>query len=110
MAAKLFSLDDKIGAMHLELVDARRKDRPPGSPAQRHYEILKAIAADLRARQEITCSQTLGELGRMLERIKSAPEVNGYDHGRLVNMAHFIIGRWPLIQQALENFGEESVE
>lgn len=111
MALKTFSLDDKIGAMHLEIVDARRSDRPPGSPAQRQYEILKAIAADLRGRQQMPRNNTLGELGRLLEKMKCAPRNgNGFDRDYTTAVVNLVVSRWPTISQALEQFGEESAE
>jgi uncharacterized membrane protein YccC len=108
MALKLFSLDDKIGAMHVELVDARRANRSPGSAAQRQYEILKAIAADLRGRQELPRNNTLGELSRSLQKMKDAPR-NGpaFDRDYMTTIVNIIVNRWPTISQALERFGDD---
>jgi hypothetical protein len=109
LTLRLFSIDEKLDAVVSEIREAQRADRPPGSSAQRHFEVLKSIAADLRARQELPRSNTLGELARLLEKMKAEdrPE-RGYDHNRMLAVANHVIGRWPTISQALEQFGEES--
>lgn len=113
MSLRLVSLDDKIAAIACEIDRARRADRPPGSAAQRHYDALKAVCADLRGRQDTIRSQTLGELGRLLQKMKDEPRImegRHYDHNRMIAVANLVVGRWPTISQALEQFGEESAE
>lgn len=112
MTLRIISLEEKLAAVMFAADEARRQFRPPGSMAQRRYETLKAVAADLRQRQELPRNQTLGELTRRLQIMKDAPrsEVGHYDNGQLVGVANFVISRWPTISQALELFGEESAE
>ena len=112
MTLRIIPLEEKLAAVMSAADDARRQFRPPGSMAQKRYEILKAVAADLRQRQELPRNQTLGELTRRLQIMKDAPrtEAGHYDHGQLVGVANFVISRWSTISQALERFGEESAE
>ena len=111
MTLRIVTIDDKIAAIEKAINAARLVHRSPGSVAQQTYEALKEIGKDLRARQELPQNNTLGQLGRLLERMKNAPR-NGrfYDTGHLVAVANFVIGKWPMISQALERFGEESAE
>jgi hypothetical protein len=113
LSLRVVSLEDKIAAMGEAIDRARRADRPPGSVSQLHYDALKAVCADLRGRQELPRSQTLGELGRLLLRMKDGPRVQEgrhYEPNRMIAVANFVAGRWPTISQALELFGEESAE
>jgi hypothetical protein len=113
LSLRVVSLEDKIAAVSREIDEARRMDRPPGSAAQMHYDVLKAICADLRGRRELPRSNTLGELGRLLKKMKDGPRVQEgrhYEPNLMIAVANFVAGRWPTISQALERFGEESVE
>ena len=111
MTLRVFTIDDKIAALHLELDEARRLERPSGSAAQRHYEVLKAIGADFRARQGLPRNGALCELTAEIERVKkTGGREGGYDHGRLVALANLLISKWPLVSQALERFAEEHAE
>jgi hypothetical protein len=112
MSLTTFSIEEKIEALRVAIVDAQQKNRPPGSAAQKRYDLLKSIAADLRGRQELPRNNTLGELSRLLVKIKETPREGraGYDHGRMVALANAVIGRWTTISQALESYGEESQE
>jgi hypothetical protein len=109
MSLQVFSIEDKINALHREIDQMRRSKREPGSDQQRHYKTLCAILNDLRARQ-IPRSLPLGELERGLERVKASKTALGYDQGQMIHVVNIVISRWPFIQQALENFGAESCE
>lgn len=112
MSLRTFTLEEKIAAIEMAIVEARGGRRSPGSAEQRHYEVLKSIAADLRARLELPRSNALGELERALIRMKEAPRtvVNEYDQTRMVEVTKIVISKWPYVSQALERFGEESAE
>jgi hypothetical protein len=109
MALRIVSLEDKLAALELVLDRARTGYRPPGSDAQRHYEALKALGSDLRARIEFPRSNALGELTRALERMIES-KVRHYDDIRMIHVANVLINKWPTVSQALERFGEESAE
>jgi predicted esterase len=110
MTLNLFSIEDKIAVIEAEIAEARQFRREPGSPMQRHYQILKAIAADLRARAEHPRSNALGALERELTRLRSSKTALGYDQGRIIELATLVVSKWPTISQALERYGEESAE
>jgi hypothetical protein len=111
MALKLFTIEEKLAVIHAEIAEQRQSVRRPGSAAQRHYEILKSIAADLQARLELPRNNALGELNRAMERMVQSKDTFGYyDVERMAQVATVVISKWPIICQALENFGEESAE
>jgi hypothetical protein len=112
MSLHLFTLDEKIDAMHIELTAIKRAGFKPGSAQQRQYNVLKAITADLRAQQIFPRSLPLGELERALESMKAAKPAGlpGYPQDKMAHVANIVIHRWPFIRQALEAFGEETAE
>ncbi len=111
MSLRVFTLEDKIRAIETEIMEARGADRPPGSLAQRHYELLKSIAADLRARKHLPRNNALGELELALDLMKRAPRLTaGYNESKMIAVTNIVISKWPVISQALEQFGEESAE
>ncbi len=113
MSVGIFTIDDKIAAVDMEIKEIREEARqqPEGAPLRRHHEILKAICADLRARQDLPRNNALGDLGRQLERMKRLKPIGGqYDQGLLNELALTVVSKWPVISQALEQFGEETAE
>ncbi|MHB8272025.1 hypothetical protein [Bradyrhizobium sp.] len=112
MSLHTFSIDDKITAIEAAINESRARNRQPGSANQRHHEILKAIAADLRARQQLPRNNALGELGRSLARLKEGTRARGegYEEGKMIAVANALIRHWPHVAQSLEMFGEESAE
>jgi hypothetical protein len=90
------SLSDQIA----EVEDLIRYFRTyaPGTP--RRMSTLKSIAADLRTRLPEVSSTAVVEI----ERRMAALERNGRhgDVGAKVGIAEEVIGRWPVIRQALE--------
>jgi hypothetical protein len=111
MALKVYSIEEKLAVIHVAIIRARELPRAPGSNAQRHYDILKAIAEDLRSRLELPRNQTLGELHRLLQKMKDAPrEGREYSHDRVLPVINCVVHHWPVIQLALEQYGELSSE
>lgn len=110
MSIKVYPLLDKIDAMAVEIEESRKARRAPGSAEHRHYEILKAISADLRGRQQLPRNNTLGEIERALDQLKQSRTPEGYDTGQMIRFANLLVNKWPTISQALEHFGEESAE
>lgn len=110
MTLHVFTLEEKTAIIHALIVEARNQKGAWGSESYRRYEILKAIGADLRARQEMPRSLALGELHRALQRVKQSKTPLGYDPNALISAAQMLINKWPFVSQALEHFGEESAE
>lgn len=104
------SLDEKIYVVD-QLIYDWRKDARSGDPETvRIHTTLKAIFADLQARQQLPTSNALGELRRILDRVLKSKTSLGYDENQLGELAKHVINKWPTISQALEQFGEESRE
>lgn len=110
MTVGMFSLDDKLAALDIEIKEARQGRRDPGSALHHQYEVLKAIADDVRVRQQLPRSNLLGSLEREVSRLRGSKTAAGFDLGRMTELANLIVSRWPTISQALEQFGEESAE
>ena len=113
MSLHLYSLAEKLDAITTEIVAIKKAGFKPGSAQQRQYNALKAIAADIRARQIFPRSMPLGELERALKAMKDAlPPGPGasYPADKMAYVANVLINRWPFVQQALESFGSESAE
>jgi hypothetical protein len=112
MSLHLFTIEEKIKAVDIEIAEFRNRPRPPGSANARHWQVLKSIAQDLRAQQQLPRNQVLGELERSLERVKiDRPEESGhYDANRIRGFFNLFVARWPIVRQALEHYGELSAE
>lgn len=108
MALHVMSIDEKVEAIERVIVMARENGVRSSHPD--FFDTLKAIAADLRARQELPRNNALGELERAIARMKNSKTDLGYDERLMVAVANVVINKWSTIQQALENFGEESAE
>lgn len=111
MSVGIFSIEDKLEALDMEIAERRTARRQPGSAMHRQYEILKSVAADLRARQELPRNNALGAMERELVRLKSTVTPEGfYDPNRSRELVNIVVSKWPTISQALEQFGEETAE
>lgn len=110
MSLKSFPIEDMLTAIDIEIAEARSARRDPGSAAHRHYEVLKAIAGDLRGRQALPRSNALGEMERAIFQAIRSKSSSGYDDGKMNAIAQVVINKWHTIRQALERFGEESSE
>lgn len=70
-------------------------------------ELLKAVAADLRARLDGAPSAALTLLERRVVGAVRAKTPVGYPHNHLVGVAEELLGKWALVKQALEMFGAD---
>ncbi len=70
--------------------------------------VLKAIAKDLRARQNGAPSVAETELGRRINAVQLAEDGKAGNLGeRLTHLGQETISRWAVVSQALERFGAE---
>lgn len=74
------------------------------------YLALKALMHDLDGRIALPRSNTLGEIERALQRTYASRVGVSYEVGHLSQIAYTIMKHWPVIRQALEQFGEVSAE
>ena len=104
MSLKLYTIEEKLGVMHSLITDARHaRNESPQSMSRRRYEILKSIAADLRARVEFARSDALDDMTRTLELVVESKDESGrYSEKRLITAANMLIIRWPAVSQALQ--------
>ncbi len=112
MGLKLCGREEQLAAIEMEINEARTARRDPGSAAQRHYEVLKSVAEDIRARMQFPRSNALGALERALDQMLRAkqPDEPYYPTGQQGAVVAVVINKWPTIRRALEQYGEESAE
>lgn len=112
MALKMYTREQQLAAVEMEISEARTARRDPGSDAHQHYEILKSLANDIRGRMEFPRNQTLGALERALEQMVRSkhPDEQGYPVVKQGAVVAVVINKWPTIRRALEQYGEESCE
>ena len=108
MAAE-FTTEEKIEVLEHFIVQWR-PGRSSGIEGEREtFLILKAIAADLRAQRQDRKGQVLTELSKLVQLadLHRDPETKNYTPGRLQRVAHFVMGSWPVLRQALEQFEQQ---
>lgn len=106
---RLFTVAEKLAEIE-ELIELYRFARRfPDDPEYQTYLILKAVAEDLRARTNGAAGDARRELGR---RIAAAVRTSdGMPNSTFANavlgVGQELIGRWPVVEQALERYEEE---
>lgn len=88
------------------LIPAARKIRGPDSDS---VALLSAIAKDIRARLNAAPCVALVQLQRRIDDRAASLANKNVDHriATSVSVAEELIGRWPVVKQALERFGAE---
>ncbi len=116
MALTTIELEDQLRAIDAMIVELRRSagirvaDGPSHEEARVRYEVLKAIAADLRGRLDRPRSLALGEIERAIRRMLATKGPLGYADGQMLALASCLTRHWPFVRQALEHYGEASAE
>jgi len=91
----IYTLQEKIAAVEWQI----RETKDP---------ILKAVAADLRARLGHAPSAAETEITiRLRSVLSSLNKYGAYESGKMIGLANIVISKWQVIQQALERFGSE---
>lgn len=106
MTMQIVTLQEKIDAIEAIVVDLRKG----GMRKTRASEIMKAIASDLNARAEFPRGHALGTIRRQLVKLKESKTPLGYEATSMIALANIVIHHWSTIEQALEQFGEETAE
>ena len=87
------------------LIERYRWARSDGkAPENASYWALKAVAADLRARLPETPGPILGRIQGAIDAASREKVGNRYSDGHVRAVAEAVIGSWPTIRQALEDF------
>lgn len=116
MTLTTIELEDQlrtIDEMVVELKSGAIKrvaDGPAHETARLRYEVLKAVAADLRARLERPRSLSLGEIERAIRKMTDSKTRPGYEEGKMIYVAATLVRHWPFVRQALEHYVEASAE
>lgn len=103
------TVEQQLAAVERLIEDFRWARADDMVPEHATYNALKVIAKDLRARLPGAPGSALAEIGRRLEiaELGKSPE-HGFVRGHLIGVAHAVIGRWPEVRQALENFQHQT--
>jgi hypothetical protein len=105
------TLQDQIDAVTRLLDDFRWARNEPGCAEHRTWLALKEMAKDLRARLPEAPGLALAALQRRIADAAATKGGNGglgFDAGALAGIGQEVIGRWPVVRQALERFGAEA--
>lgn len=105
MSLSTFTTQEKLIEMDA-MIDALRKIAI-SQDDYRRLRIIRSVAADLRGRLECAPSVALAEIERRITFAYRNKTRSGYDRDALIGLGEELIGRWPLIKQALEKFGAE---
>lgn len=107
MSLHLYTSDQQLEGVE-RLIQDLRGDYSPAT--RRNVDILKSLAAELRARLDIPRAISLGELERALLNMKRSKTPLGYDRNKMAAVTEVLIKHWPFVRLALEHFGEETAE
>lgn len=107
MAAE-FTREEKLEVIE-SFVTQWRPARSSGDAGERDvYLILKAIADDIRAGAPDAPGRALSELQNAIEAANATKSTrDGYEMGKLRRIAELLIGLWPVVRRALEQFEAE---
>lgn len=102
-----FTLAEKLSTVETLIEEFRwARDMKHSEQETRIYEVLKAIASDLRGRMDGAPSVAEVALERQINAAIAAktPSV-GYPHGTMIALGREVVCRWPTIKAALGKFG-----
>lgn len=116
MSLTTIELEEQLRAIDEMIVELKRSatarvaDAPAFEATRLRYEVLKAVAADLRARLDRPRSLSLGEIERAISKMTASKTRLGYEEGKMLHVCSTLVRHWPFVRQALEYYGEESAE
>lgn len=110
MSLRMFTVTEKRQVIDEITAAERRQAQACGQPLRmaRRYQVLAAIAADLRARESLDRHGVLDQIERDLRAAVEVKDVNGFSPGALEALANTFISKWPILSQALESLGKET--
>lgn len=98
------SLQDKIDAVERLLDDLQWARNDPACPEFATFYALKAIALDIRGRMPGKAEEVRRVLGSRIGNAVRSRTALGYEIMHLKGIGEELIGRWPVVEQALEQF------
>lgn len=98
------SLRDKIALIDQEIQEFRplARSKPDDPEIQNWYRTLKAIAADLQARLDVSRHDAIEDLNGAIDAVRLSKDSGQYGQGQMIRLANTVIHRWPSIMQAME--------
>jgi|SRR5579863_821963 len=104
MADRLFTDREKLEVVE-HFIEQWRPARSSSICGEREtYLILKSIADDLRARDRKRATEIVRALQKAIDGAHAKKTRLGWEIGTLRHIAEFVIGKWPVIRTALNNF------
>lgn len=95
--------DDKLA--EIERLIQQIKTMPFSEDRDRRTKVFAAVAADIRGRRRGAPSVALHELLRRLTSARRSKTRLGYESGAMIGLGEELIGRWPVVEMALDLFG-----
>ena len=86
----------------LEVVEALIEQQRHERTSHLAFLTLRALAADIRGRLPGANSEAQGALQRAIDGCIATKTRLGYERGHLQRVGEELIGRWPVVRQALE--------
>ena len=105
MNKRFYSTAEKLSTVESLIESFRRTSTTPADYDR--FWILKSLAADLRGRIGGTPHIAMVELERRITSAMKSKTNLGYENGAMVGVGEELMGRWPTVKQALEQFESE---
>lgn len=103
----MISLEDQIAAVNRLIEDLRWARSDPKVPEHATYNAMKQIAVDLAARQPGKAGEARASIGSRIADAVRTKTALGYSIRHMQGIAEEVIGRWPVIEYALERAERE---
>ena len=107
MTKVLFTTSEKLGQIERIIQMLRRMAATENDEYQ--IDVIKSVAADLRGRLDSAPSIAVLELQRRIGAVYRRRAEDGDDYDAMKGVGEELIGRWPTVRQALEQFGESTI-
>lgn len=101
---------EKLVEVEALIVDFSYARNDPVLKEHKTWRALKAIAADIRGRQSDRISETQIEIQKAIDAAAMSTTGLGYEINHLRNIAEIVIGRWAVVRQSLQWFGNRQGE
>lgn len=105
--AATITIQEKLAAVQRLLEDLRHARNDPMLPEYATFHAMRAIASDLMARLPGNPEATRRALGKRIADAVRSRTPDGYLQSHARGLAEELVGRWPVIEQALERFERE---
>lgn len=101
----LFTDSEKLFALE-KMIETLRGTAQTDEDRKR-IKIMGSIALDIRARMDNAPTVALAQIERRITSVMRHKTRLGYERNTMIGLAEEVVGRWPIVRQALEKFGAE---